>query len=121
MHKYFESPEISTRIRGYLKDRNLSYEDINNEQLLRMLEELSLVDNLMAKLEQAEPDTFDLSPNKKALTLKIIRGRAFNDMQQYSKDTLFTISVCFLNKRYRSAPIPVGLEPFIGEAFDMRL
>lgn len=121
MQRYFESPEISGRIRGYLKDRNLSYEDINNEQLLKMLEELSLVDTLMAKLGDAHPDAVDISPNKKSLTLKIIRGRAFVDMIHYSKDTIFTISVCFQNKRYRTAPISVGLEPFIGEAFDMRL
>jgi hypothetical protein len=37
MKKYFESPEISARIKGYLKDRNLSYEDIDNDQLLKML------------------------------------------------------------------------------------
>ena len=61
MQRYFESPEISGRIRGYLKDRNLSYEDINNEQLLKMLEELSLVDTLMAKLEDAHPDAVDIS------------------------------------------------------------
>lgn len=109
MQKYFESPEISTRIRGYLRDRELSYEDITSEQLLRMLEELSLVDTLMARLEEVEPAAVDLSPGKKALTLKIIRGRAFVDMVHFSKDTLFTISVCFLNKRYRTAPIAVSL------------
>jgi hypothetical protein len=74
----------------------------------------------LAKLDESQPDYTDISPNKKGLTLKIIRGRAFVDMAHYTKDTLFTISICFLNKRYKTAPISVSLEPFIGEAFDMR-
>lgn len=36
------------------------------------------------------------------------------------KSTVFTVSVCFQNKRYRTSPIPVSVEPFIGESFEMR-
>lgn len=119
MRKYFESPEVNARIKGYLKDRNLSYEDISNEQLVKMLEELSLLDVLLGKLESTQPH-IDVSPHKKSLLLKITRGRAFVDLLELPKSTVFTLSVCFQNKRYKTAPIPASVEPFVGESFEMR-
>lgn len=41
-------------------------------------------------------------------------------MMDLPKSTLFTISVCFQNRRYKTAPIPTSVEPFIGEAFEMK-
>lgn len=76
-----------------------------------MLEDLSLVDTISEKMEAANThiDMVDVSPNKKCLTLKIIRGKAFVDMEDLPKDTKFSISLCFLNRRYRTASIPVSI------------
>lgn len=51
MLAYFEEPEVHAKILGYVQSNNLDIEDLDEDQLLRILNELQLLDNIENKIQ----------------------------------------------------------------------
>lgn len=106
MEQYFEKPEIMEKIQIYLTDRNLTYEELDNDALVNILDELELLDPIISKIDSELPT--DVSFNKKSLRFTIQSARSFGGMQKYA-GSKFVISLCFLNQRFQSRPIKCGI------------
>lgn len=108
MLAYFERPEVHSKIMEYVEQNSLDIDQLDEDELLRILNELRLLDDIQGKLQEEQSMNEPLRDMSHSLTMTITKGRKFRQFMDLERPSSFYFVLSGFSQKVRSASYPTA-------------
>ena len=108
MLAFFEQPDVHAKILEYVQQKNLDIESLNEDELLRILNELELLDGIEGKFQEEHSQNQPLKDQTHCLTVTVTKGRKFRPFLDLERPSSFYFVLSGFSQKVRSSSYPTA-------------
>ena len=99
---------MHAKILDYVQQKNIDLENLNEDELLRILNELQLLDGIESRFKNEDVSNEPTKEMNHSLSITITKGRKFKQLCNMEKPSSFYFVLSGFSQKVRSASYPAA-------------